>query len=172
MVLVRTGVHMPKSARILLLLLAISTALANNKVDLPPEIMSAKTVAIIARLGPVGSGGYAPDLQRAKEQLTEALQKWKKYVIVADPLKADIVLRITEGHFGSYGNINIYNSGDYQHGTVQQVPVLGDILEVYKGGGVPDEKSTALWTHIETGGFSWPAKRAIAKFKKYVEAGK
>ncbi len=154
----------------LLLIVVAVLALAKSATTVAPEITSAKTVAIIAKLGPIGNGGYTPDLQRATQQITEGLQKWGKYAIIADPLKADIVLVITEGHYGSITLVNGSVNGNVATGTGQNVAVLGDILQVYKGGLVPDEKSLPLWTRVETGGYSWPAKRAIGRFKKEVES--
>ena len=146
--------------------LSSSSLAASKHVSLPKQITDAKTVAVIARLGEVGPGGYTPDPRRAKEQVCDAIEKWGRYSVVDDPKQADLVLVITEGH---NGNVLISNSNGASSIT-QPVSILGDVLAVYPGGSVPDDRTEPLWFQIERGGYSWPAKRAIAKFKKNVEA--
>jgi hypothetical protein len=153
-------------------LVFVSSALicvAKDKPQVPTEILSARTVVIVAKLGPVGNGGYSPDLQRAKSQLTEALEKWGRYKVVDEVKKADILILVTEGHYGSISQANLYTNGQNTSGTVKDVAVLGDILEIFKGGSLPDKDALPLWTRVETGGYSWPAKRAIDHFKKAVQ---
>jgi hypothetical protein len=145
------------------------TAAAKTKSTMAPEIANAKTICLIAKLGPVGNGGYAPDLQRAKSQISEAVTKWGRFSFVDDPAKADLIMVVTEGHFGDKAVISAYTSGGYTTGSAQNVAILGDILQVFKGGALPNTDSIALWTHIETGGYSWPAKRAISRFRKDVD---
>jgi hypothetical protein len=158
-----------KSLFPMLLMLIASVSPAKDKLAIAPEILSAKTVAIVAKLGPVGNGGYTPDLQRAKSQLTEALEKWGRYKVVDEVKKADILILVTEGHYGSISQANLYTNGQNTSGTVKDVAVLGDILEVFKGGSLPDKDALPLWTRVETGGYTWPAKRAIDRFKKAVQ---
>jgi hypothetical protein len=153
----------------LLVITLVLCCAAKYKPQMAPEILSAKTVAIVAKLGPVGNGGYTPDLQRAKSQLAEALEKWGRYQLVDDVKKADLLLVITEGHYGSVSQANLSTYGNSTAGTVKDVAVLGDILEVFKGGSLPDKDALPLWTRVETGGFSWPAKRAIDHFRKAVQ---
>lgn len=154
---------------LIVLLLCLPLA-AKPKATVAPEIINGKTICLIAKLGPVGNGGYSPDLQRAKAQISEAVSKWGRYSFVDDPAKADLVMVVTEGHFGENTQVNAYTNGNYTTGTAQNVAILGDILQVFKGGSLPTAESMPLWMRIETGGYSWPAKRAIGQFKKYVEA--
>lgn len=153
----------------IVMLVFVASGAKTKTAILPPEITAAKSICLVARLGPVGNGGYTPDLQRATSQVTEILEKWGRYSMVADPVKADLILVITEGHYGSVTVVNGYMNGNLAHGTAQDVAVLGDILQVYKGGSLPDDKVIPLWTGVETGGYSWPAKRAANKFKKGVQ---
>jgi len=153
----------------LIVVSAVLICAAKDKPRVPTEILTAKTVAVVAKLGPIGNGGYTPDLQRAKSQLTEALEKWGRYKVVDEVKKADLLILITEGHYGSISQANLYTNGQNTSGTVKDVAVLGDILEIFKGGSLPDKDALPLWTRVETGGYSWPAKRAIDHFKKTVQ---
>ena len=137
---------------------------------LPTAITSAKTVAIIARLGTIGPGGYTPDVRRAKKQVREIIEKWGRYTVVDDASKADLVLVITEGHSGSIVLAQSAGNETYRTGTAQEASILADILAVYKGGATPDPNAEPLWIQIERGGYTWPAKRAANKFRKDVEA--
>jgi len=93
------------------------------------------------------------------------LQKWGRYSIASDPTKADLVLVITEGHYGSITLLN----GTVNNGTVTRILLFSVTYFRYIKEALPDEKSLPLWTRIERGGYTWPAKRAMNRFKKEVQ---
>lgn len=149
---------------------------ATKKEVVPPEVLSAKTVFVVARVGTVGAGKYTPDANRAKSQVEKALRKWGRYELASSAEKADIVMIITEGHTGTYGSVygapgGNLGSGGGSGGPVNTVAfdVLSDTLAIYKAGAV-DENEPPLWKATETGDdFDWPAERVIKKFRKAVE---
>jgi hypothetical protein len=122
---------------------------------------------VVAVVGPTTGAGWMPDPQRARKQLEEALEKWGRFTVVSDPKNADFVLLVEERHSGSTTIGSVGTSGSYS-GT--QFGILADTLAAYPGGQMPDTSAPPLWMHIETGGYSWPAKRAVSRFRKDVEA--
>lgn len=136
----------------------------------PQQVLEAKTVYVVARVGQVlGGVGYMPDPQRARRQVEENLEKWGRYKLVDDPTKADLVLVIVEQHTGNAAVANKIDSGTVATAHAYEVAVLGDVLSVYPGGRLPDDNTQPFWTGIESSGWSWPANRVIHKFRKDVE---
>lgn len=125
--------------------------------DPQQTIRSAKTVAVIGRLGEVkmsGRGWLDADPDRGKAKVAEALQEWGRLTVLDDPLKADLVLVVTEGNHLKFG--------------VQGQ--LYDELHVFAGGALPDANAAALWHDEAREGFkALPATKVAQKFQKYVE---
>jgi hypothetical protein len=116
-------------------------------------LKTAKTVAVFIDVGkPVDSQGalYIPDFVRAKKQVSEKLSK-AGLVAVANPTSADIVIVVHE-----------VNEGETQWADKKTI-CLGDKLDVFKGGKVPSESDTPIFTVNEYCGISWPLNRAMDK---------
>src|SRR6266567_267727 len=79
-----------------LILLSSATAIAGDKMPLPPIFFEAKTIAIVNDAGESDFGDRAYD----------ELKKWGRYTIVSDPKKAELVLVITSrvDYVGTVGN--------------------------------------------------------------------
>jgi len=160
---------------VLLVTFAAASLYAKDEAP-PPEVLSAKTVYVLARIGNVGAGKNKPDDKRAKSQVSKALQKWGRYQVVDQPEKADLVLIVTEGHTGTYGSTYSLPGGNLGSGGGSGNPVntaapdvLSDTLAIYKAGAV-DESAAPLWKGTESGDdWDWPAERVVKKFRKAVE---
>jgi hypothetical protein len=113
---------------------------------------SVKTVAVFFEIGRGEAAKYIPDFARAKRQVSEKLAK-AKLQVAADPTDADIVLVVHELNEGA-------TTG--QFATV----CLGDKLDVFKGGKIPSESDTPIWSVNEYCGISWPLNRAMDKLTK------
>src|ERR1035437_2688973 len=117
-------------------------------------LKSAKKVAVFIELGTpaaTDSRSIMPDSVRAKKQVTDKLTK-ARLQIVANPADADIVLVVHELNEGNEGwRLTI---------------CIGDKLDVFKGGKVPSESDTPLFSANEYCGVSWPLYRAMDKLIK------
>src|SRR5262249_19560435 len=136
-----------------LLLPALLTVTAARAQPLPDVVSRARTLAVISVAGPTSGGGWMPDAQRAKKQVEDALGKWGRFTLVAEPKNADLVLFVEERHSGtaSFGTVT-QNSGV---GTYSETTkgILSDVLRLYPGGLDADLSKPAIWSHTETGGF-------------------
>jgi hypothetical protein len=147
--------------------LLAAVILAFAKDSIPDVVLTAKTVAVIARVGVAANAKTAPNAARAKKQLQQALTKWGRYQVVADLAKADLALVVTEGNSSAFEQEGPKNRAGIF--TTSNMNVLSDSLAVYKGGGV-DETSKPLWSRTESGeDTGWPAERLISRFRKEVE---
>ena len=142
------------------MLLCVSAS-AKQKATFPEEIVSAKTVTVMARQGTSGTARIRPNAQRAKAQVEAAVRKWGRYQIVDNPAKADLVIVVVEGNAPAE-QIDADHPALYKMTAMQ---LLSDTLTIYKGGGItPDSKP--LWSWTETGeDRGWPADRAVEKFR-------
>ena len=126
--------------------------LQNMVADGDAVLRSARKVAVFIELGHPASPAaahYLPDFARAKKQATEKLAK-AKLQVVASPGDADIVIVVHELNEGS-NNVTI---------------CLGDEVNVFKGGKLPSESDTPVWSVNEYCGISWPLNRAFDKLIK------
>jgi len=138
-------------------------------------LKSAKNVAVFIELGPPAATRFIPDFARAKKQVTEKLNKAGLHV-VADPARADVVIvvhELNEGAIGGNGGVIFCNtnevSSEMSNTTCSGINVmicLGDKLEVFKGGKVPSNSDTPIFSVNEYCGFSWPLNRAMDKLLK------
>src|SRR5579864_4001088 len=71
---------------------------AKDKDGFPAEIVSAKTINVMAQQGTSGTARIRPNARRAKAQVEEALRKWGRYQLVESPAEADLVLIVVEGN--------------------------------------------------------------------------
>ena len=126
---------------------------ANGDTDVAGLLKSAKKVAVFIELGPPASAPYIPDFARAKKQVTEKLSKTKLETVV-NPADADIVIVVHERNEGS----------------IKETTCLGDTLDVFKGGKVPTETDTPIFSVDEYCGISWPLNRAMDKLIKAMKS--
>jgi len=149
----------PIAASTLLVCLLCTVSLAKNQESFPAEIVTAKTVNVMAQLGTSGSSRIRPNAQRAKAQVEAALRKWGRYQIVDSPAKADLVLIVVEGNATA-------GSEEPVRFRMTAMQLLSDTLTIYKGGGIkPDSKP--LWSCRETGeDLGWPADRAVERLRR------
>ena len=136
-----------------------------SKAKVPDQVLTAKSVFVISRVGVSGSGKTKPDAKRAKAQIVEGLSKWGHYSVVDDPQKADLILIVTEANTGATGD-----SAPTRYGTFasSNIDVLTDNVSIYPAGKL-EQDTPALWQCNETGeDFSWPAKRCVERFHKDV----
>ena len=141
----------------------LQNMVTNDAADNSKLLKTAKTVAVFIDVGkPVDSQGalYIPDFLRAKKQVSEKLSK-ARLVAVADPTSADIVIVVHEVNEGET-QWSDYNGN---HKTV----CLGDKLDVFKGGKVPSESDTPIFTVNEYCGISWPLNRAMDRLIKAIK---
>jgi hypothetical protein len=120
--------------------------------DVNGMLKSAKKVAVFIELGTSAADPnalYLPSFARAKQQVTEKLAK-ARLEAVANPADADIVIVVHEINEGG------------QSGVI----CLGDKLDVFKGGKVPSESDTPIFSVNEYCGISWPLNRAMDKLIK------
>ncbi len=120
-------------------------------------VVSAKSVAIISRLGEVAQTGrlmWDPNPDKAKDKLEKAVRAWGRLTIVDDPAAADLVLVIVEGNRSSF-----LKQGE-----------LYEVLLAFPGGSSESEDSQPLWQQEAKEGFGGrPADKLLERFRKYVE---
>jgi hypothetical protein len=120
-------------------------------------LVSAKSVAIVSRLGEVAETGrlmWDPNPDKAKDKLQKAVREWGRLTIVDDPAAADLVLVIVEGNRSSF-----IKQGE-----------LYEVLLAFPGGSSEREDSKPLWQQEAKEGFGGrPADKLLERFRKYVE---
>lgn len=152
----------PAAAVTLAATLSCVSLSAKQRASVPDEIVSAKTVTVMARQGTSGTARIRPNALRAKAQVEAALRKWGRYQIVDNPAKADLVMVVVEGNAPA-------ELPDADHPALYKMTamqLLSDTLTIYKGGGItPDSKP--LWSWTETGeDLGWPADRAVERLRQ------
>jgi hypothetical protein len=133
----------------LLVSLSCVGQLQNMVTDGDGMLKSAKKAAVFIELGTPAAARYVPDFARAKKQTTEKLAKAGLEVVVS-PTDADIVIVVHE----------------LNEGAIKDTICLGDKVDVFKGGKVPAESDTPIWSVNQYCGFSWPLNRALDKLVK------
>jgi hypothetical protein len=106
-----------------------------------PELMSAKTVAIVTfgRGEPKSSQFYdfGVNALRATDEVKEEIGRWKRYILVEDPRQADIVIAVRE--WGEKG-ICLISWGCTKY-------YIRSRLAVFKGGPNFDQDLELLWAY-------------------------
>src|SRR5215471_6381489 len=82
---------------------AVSFSFAGPKPKVSDQVLAAKNVLVIARVGVTGNGKTKPDAKRAQAQIVDGLRKWERFTVVDDAQKADLVLIVTEANTAAEG---------------------------------------------------------------------
>jgi hypothetical protein len=129
----------------------------NGSSDPRQILVSAKTIAVVSKLGEVAQTGrwvMDPNPERARNALQKALQAWGRFTIVEDTAKPDLVLLLVEGN----------RSGFIKKGE------LFEKLLVFPGGSSGTQQTAVLWQDEAKEGFSGrPAGKLVERLRKQIE---
>lgn len=89
--------------RLALLLICIPAWAGGKHAPLPPEVYSAKTIAIVNHTG----------TQTVTDKAYQELEKWGRFQVISDPAKADIVLVIGMQRTTTGATANTYGNSTY-----------------------------------------------------------
>lgn len=128
----------------ILLLVMCTEAVAQQGQAMPKLVADAQYVYVTSYDGPSWSPNVKQQDKKAVGDVTAALQKWGRYMVVYRPEEADIII------------------------AVQKRP-SSDTFAVYPGK-LPGPKSIPLWREMKTGGLDSKELPMMTDFQKAVEA--
>jgi hypothetical protein len=159
----------------LLLLLLVPHLPAKSKAVLPDLVVQARYVYVTSDYGSQFSANTFPDDRQAISDVREALNKWKKYIVVNRREQADLILLVRKGRLAAVrprvviGKRAPDEVGETQPGVGTQADFGSseDLLSVYdaRRGGI----ESALWRQYQAGGLDAPGVPLLARFRKDVE---
>lgn len=154
-----------KTYRVALLALAVSiSAFVHSQGSAPAAarsnaqlLVSARKVALIGDVGHVAQLGVAlnPSAEKAQKILEKEVRNWGRFIVITDPIRADLVLVLWEGNRPAGGG-----------GVIRTAR-----LAVLPGGRPPKRGDLPLWEEDASGSIfaTSGAPKVIGAFRAYLE---
>lgn len=159
-----------------------------QKPALPDVVWQARSVAVVILPNSPDPAGDPSANEKAKQDVEDAILKWKRFRLEMEPSVADIVVGVRKGS-GKLANPTVSHGpmdspsgtieatddtvriGVSQHQAANTPPTPGvavgggdDVLEIFLQGG-----SAPVWKYVAKDGLKAPGMLAVGKFREAVE---